>query len=113
LRYYSLTYTDDMPEGWGGYAKLWFIYLRPKYKEDQGILEHEKCHVRSFYFTLGFHSFLYLCFKAYRLWSEVQAYKIQMKYRPIKESNKELFAKFISEDYGVRVTKEQAIKLLS
>jgi hypothetical protein len=113
MNYYHLTYTDDMPEGTGGYAKYWFIYLRPKYKDDRGILEHEKCHVCSFYKTLGFHALFYLCSKAYRLHSEVAAYKEQLLWPPFEIGNKELFAKFIANDYGLNITQEEVLKLLT
>lgn len=113
LNYYRLTYTDDMSEGVGGYAKFWFIYLRPKYVDDRGILEHEKYHVQEFYKTLGFHALLYLCSKAYRLRSEVGAYKEQLLYPPYTPGNKEMFARFISEDYGLNITKDEALRLLT
>jgi hypothetical protein len=33
-----LRYTDDMPAWMGGYAKWFYIAIRPKYKDDKGIL---------------------------------------------------------------------------
>jgi len=62
MKYYSLKYTDKMPHDWtGGYAKAWFIRIRPKYKDDRGLLEHEKTHVRQWFFTLGFLLNLIVC----------------------------------------------------
>lgn len=113
MKYYSLKFTDDMPEGTGGYARAWFIRLRPKYINDWGIFEHEKFHVRQWYFTLGLHGLLYLLCKQYRLWSEVQAYKYQLSFPPYNVENKELFAKFIAEDYKLDITKEEALKRLT
>jgi len=116
MKYYSLKYTDDMKEGTGGYAKGWFIRLRPKYREDKGILEHEKCHVRQWFFTLGSHSLLYLFFKPYRLWSEVQAYREQLDWPPALLDRPEYlldkYAGFISTKYKLGITREEAKKRL-
>jgi hypothetical protein len=115
MKYYSLKYTDDMKEGTGGYAKAWFIRLRPKYREDKGILEHEKCHVRQWFFTLGSHSLLYLLVKPYRLWAEVQAYREQLDWPPAlldRPKYLDLYAGFISTRYKLDITKEEAKKRL-
>ena len=107
---YSLKYTDRMPNEWcGGYARMWFIRIRPKYKDDIGLLEHEKVHVRQFWRMCGFHGLLYW-FKWYRLKSEVEAYRIQLKY-----NNKALgkFAIRLAGNYNLGITVEEATKLLS
>lgn len=42
----SLTiYTDNLPAHAGGMTRGPFIFIRPKYKGDVGLLEHEKTHV--------------------------------------------------------------------
>jgi hypothetical protein len=115
MKYYSLKYTDDMKEGTGGYAKGWFIRLRPKYREDKGILEHEKCHVRQWFFTFMLHGPLYLFFKPYRLRAEVQAYKEQLDWPPALLDRKKYldkYAEFISTKYKLDITKEEAKKRL-
>jgi hypothetical protein len=33
---YTIKYTDNMEEGTAGYAKAWFIRIRPKYRDDTG-----------------------------------------------------------------------------
>lgn len=37
---YSIKYTDDMPDTFGGYTRLWFVKIRPKYKDDVGLHKH-------------------------------------------------------------------------
>ena len=99
--------TDDMPDWVGGYAKSAAVFIRPKYiaEGDTGILNHELRHVRQFwqmillslaiagviYLTgsslwqlmpalgIAAHMSLYRFVPRYRLWSEVDAYKQQIK----------------------------------
>ena len=99
--------TDDLPDWVGGCAKSAAVYIRPKYIEDgdTGILNHELRHVRQFWqliilslvvagglYLLGYdawklmpaigiaaHMSLYRYVPRYRLWSEVDAYKQQIK----------------------------------
>lgn len=100
--YYTLKYTDDMPVGTGGYARTFLIRIRPKYRDDVGIHKHEIYHVKQFWQTLGFHGLFYICSKKYRLWSEVQAYSIQLQYQPALsnvELYRDMYAGFIVTDY--------------
>lgn len=111
---YSLLYTDKVPEGSAGYAKAWFIRVRPEYEDDKGLFQHELRHVRQFWRTLGFHSLMYLLIKRYRLASEVEAYKVQLEYIPgeMKEINRKKFSNRISTRYGLKISKEDAYILL-
>ena len=112
---YTLFITDkNIPEGSAGCAKAWFIYIRPAYKEDRPLLEHEKVHVRQFWRTLGFHALFYLLSKTYRFKAEVEAYRTQLSYIPDddKEINRVKFAERISINYGLNITREEAYKLL-
>lgn len=85
------------------------IFIRPEYKNDIGLLEHEKTHVRQWYRTCGFHSIIYPLSQLYRLKAELEAYKCQLNYSP---NNVDLFAEYISTDYGINITKSEAKKLL-
>ena len=87
-----------------------FIFIKPEYKDDRGLLEHEKEHVKQWLFSIGLHSILYLFSKRYRLWSEVQCYRAQLKHSPGRE---ELFASFIADRYDLDITKEEALKELT
>lgn len=60
--------------------------------------------------SLSVHSLLYLIFSKYKLLAEVAAYKEQLKY--YKDDRSILFAEFISKRYGLKITTEEAHKLL-
>ena len=110
---YSLKYTDaNMKENVGGYARFWFVRIRPKYKDDFGILQHELIHVAYWwkYGVIG--RLLYKFSKKWRLSEEVDAYREQLKYASDQERYRDMYAGFISKNYGVDVTQEEAVKLL-
>lgn len=86
------------------------IFLRPKYRNDEGLYRHELQHVKQWWFTLGFHSLFYTFSDVYKLWAEVEAYKVQAKCYP--DDRSEVFATFISTNYGLDVSLEQALVLL-
>lgn len=103
-------YTDKfVPTNSAGCARGPIIFIKPKYKDDVGLLEHEKVHVRQWLRTCTLHTYLYLLSKKYRLKSEVEAYKAQLKYAP---KSTDLFATYLSRDYNLSITKEEAKKLL-
>lgn len=104
-------YTDKFVPTWAaGCARGPLIFIRPKYKNDIGLRMHEWTHVKQWLMTFGVHSMLYLMSKRYKLWAEVQAYKEQLKFCLTDKS--ELFAGFISSNYGLDVTKEEVLILL-
>jgi len=102
-------YTDRLAEGVGGTANGPIVRIRPEYRADAGIHAHEYQHVIQWYaeglvgmllvallaraggctWPLAFaiapagmatHSLGYALFVSHRLWSEVQAYKVQMRH---------------------------------
>ena len=112
---YSLRYTDDMPDNQAGYARAWFIRIRPRYKDDKGLMAHECKHVAQFWHSIGFHGMFYLLSKKYRLNCEVEAYKEQLKYAPAildPERYRDMYAGFIANDYGLDVKKEEVLERL-
>ena len=104
MKYYFVEYTRKIINGFGGTAKGPIIKILPKYKDDSGLLEHEKVHVRQWYAWLALglligtlltllvspslwplfglapflHSPLYKIVRPYRRWCEVQAYRKQL-----------------------------------
>ncbi|OPY87923.1 MAG: hypothetical protein A4E72_01405 [Syntrophus sp. PtaU1.Bin208] len=112
---YLIFYTDRMPKYSSGCANGPIIRIRPAYRDDRGLLEHEKVHVKQWWRTFGFHSLLYLCSKKYRLAAEVEAYRVQLRYNP---ENILKYAGWLSADepegYGCQniCTREMAIELL-
>ena len=78
-------------------------------KFDQ-VYAHELEHVKQWYMTLGMHGFLYLLFKPYKQWAEVQAMKAEIK----AGGDLNAIASNLSCEpcYELGLTKEQAIELL-
>ena len=56
------------------------------------------------------HSAAYLLIPAYKLWSEVEAYRLQAAY--YTDDRRPLFAEFISANYGLSITPEAALSML-
>jgi hypothetical protein len=102
-------YTTKFLKGFAGITYGPVILIHPDYKDDIGLLAHEKEHVKQWFRTLGLHSFLYLLSDRYKLWAEVQAYRVQLKHSP---GNEERFARFIAEKYGLDITIAEALELL-
>ena len=98
-----------MPDWKAGYSRAWFIGIRPAYKDDKGLLEHEKVHVKQFWRTLGFHGLLYLLSKRYRLNAEVEAFKVQMEYAEDKEAARGSFALRLATNYHLDITVSEAL----
>lgn len=129
-------YTDNLPAGFGGVAYGPYIRIRPQYRDDKGIHAHEQTHANQWwawvllgsvaayflypmgnfywYYALlagvGMHAVLYKFVHTYRLWCEVQAYKTQASY--YVDNRRLLFARFISEKYGLKISTEDACNLL-
>lgn len=104
MKYYLLRLTDEIANGFGGTSQGPLIKILPKYKNDTGLLEHEKTHVRQWYAAMGIwlllcamlslvvspvllplcglaplvHPVLYKLVRPYRQWCEVQAYRKQL-----------------------------------
>lgn len=108
---YSLEYTDNLPSAWmGGCASFWFIKIRPKYVNDQGLLAHELEHVRQWWWLLFLHPILYKYNRKYRLNCEVEAYKKQLIFYPERT---EYIAERICTLYDLRVAKDVVLKMLT
>jgi hypothetical protein len=95
----------------GGISLAIFCFIRPKYKSDEGLLQHELTHSRQFYRNPILHLCLYRFWDKYKLECEVEGYKVQLKYYPTDLTD--LFAGFIAERYELDITKEKAKELLS
>lgn len=120
---YLLILTDVMDIHSNGQANGPVVRIRPAYRDDEGLLQHELIHVRQWWRTLGLHSLLYLCSKKYRLKAEVEAYREQIKWMRLRSDRpssyyKDLYATWLSlpepQGYGLQdiCTKARAIKLL-
>lgn len=129
-------FVDSLGELTAGEARGPVVRILKSYADDAGLLEHELTHARQWY-TLGLlaalvalvaqrlgcqywqitaalsvslHSVLYAAVTPYRLWAEVQAYKIQARY--YLDDRLEMFAGFISTRYGLNVSQGAALNRL-
>lgn len=86
---YVIEYTDGIPVGFGGkmfspslvlkwIGKPCVIKIRPEYKEDVGLLNHEIKHVEQFN-TYWFYNIRYDLSKAFRYKMELEAYTEQVR----------------------------------
>ena len=109
-------YTDKLiPKRFGAYTIGPIVLIRPKYKDNEGLLQHELTHVKQMYRTLLLHGLFYLLSKGYRLRAEVEAYRVQLQYPPASESPhkyRKKFAKFIATKYGLSISEKEAEELL-
>ncbi len=119
----------------GGDAKLFYVRINPKYKDDKGLHAHEYEHVKQWYkmtlicsammlgvmaiFSTDFwvllpmcatvHGLLYTFSTAYRLYCEEHAFKAQMKHNP---DSLDFFADALASYYDLSITVEQAKSIL-
>ena len=112
MRYYLLYYTESVPEGSAGCANAFVIRIRPAYKDDKGLLAHEIEHVRHWWYSLGFSSILYLLSKRFRLWAEVQCYKVQLEYAADRDLARRSFALRLATNYDLDITVSEALIVL-
>lgn len=106
---YEREYTNDLPEGLGGQCKYplfpyfglgtCIIQIKPEYRSDVGLLNHELKHVAQ-YNNDWFHAIKVKFSKAYRYKIELEAYAEQLKiykYKDISQCDwiiKALFTKY-------------------
>lgn len=132
-------YTDRWPDDVGGRANGPIVRIRPRYRDDAGIHAHEYEHVRQWYVAslmavallvlivmgsghgvslalaiapLGCaaHPVGYRLSLQYRLWCEVQAYRVQMRHGLSLDG---AAARLMSTRYGLRLRRQDAVRLLS
>jgi len=97
----------------GGMAPLFCILINPKYRDDAGLMAHERHHIAQ-QRRDGRARWLwrYLTSRDWRLRYEVEAYRVQIAFygpgRPIDWA-----ARYLAKDYGLGITTEQAREALS
>lgn len=136
MKFYIIKYTEQIPKGLGGATQGPIIKILPKYKNDIGLLEHEKTHVRQWYFWLAvglllgtmltllvspslwllfglaplLHQLLYKLVRPYRCWCEVQAYRKQIAVGGYLSNDFAVAA--LVEKYGIKLSADKARALL-
>lgn len=100
-------YTNRLPPHVGGRLSIFFlpfIKIRPKYRDDVGIHEHELEHVKQFYRSMGCHYFWYRWNPEYRLVSEARAFAVQLYHTP---GYYEQFLAMLKDRYDLPFSLEQ------
>lgn len=100
-------------KAFAGAARGPFIFIRPEFKGDQGLLEHERVHVRQFWRTFGLHGLRYRFSRAYRLRSEVEAYRRQLEFSSDVRWSRLNFAGLLASNYDLGISFDRAVALLS
>lgn len=89
-----------------GYTVFFIIFVRAN--ADQGLIAHEKVHVRQFWRTFGLFPILY-CFTKYRLKFEAEAYKASIEHGMSKHKALML----LSTQYKLKTSLTEIEKALS
>ena len=136
MKYYVIDFTEKLPSGFGGTTQGPIIKILPKYKDDAGLLEHEKTHVRQWYAVLAIglllctlltlvvspalwplyglapflHPLLYKFLRPYRRWCEVRAYRKQITVGGY--IGNEFAVTALVEKYNLRLGADEARTLL-
>ena len=115
MRWPLVFYTDALQEWQAGCANGPVIRIRPAYKGDEGLYQHELTHVKQWVLTLGMHPLLYLTVRRYRQWAEATAYREQMRYPDAKGGSLSLdnaAARLAGPGYSLGITVEHARNIL-
>lgn len=135
MKCYWIKYTQKIVNGFGGTAQGPLIKILPKYKDDVGLIEHEKTHVRQWYAVLSLgllfctlltllvspslwplygvapflHQLLYKFLRPYRRWCEVQAYRKQIAIGGYASNEFAVTALVEKYDLGLSVDEARAL----
>ena len=119
----ALVFYTDLFVGTGNAGKSFgpIVVIRPAYKDDRGLLEHELQHSRRFWKTLGLSAIEYVLSRTAKLEQEVECYKVQIAVTVAdrnlnlaqQENLTKLFAGFIANNYGLSISVTDALKLLT
>jgi hypothetical protein len=106
----NVFYTDRfIPERYDAINLFFVILIRPEFKDDKALLEHERVHTRQVLRTFGLHIIMYHASKKWRLKSELEAYKVSVKYgMPIDHA-----ALLISNNYDLEISPTNAALMLA
>ena len=137
MKYYVINFTEKLPSGFGGTTQGPIIKILPKYKDDAGLLEHEKTHVRQWYAVLAIgllfstlltllvspclwplyglapvlYQLLYKFVRPFRRWCEMRAYRKQIKTGGY--TNNDFAANALADKYTLGLSVADARALLN
>jgi len=105
---YLKFYVNKLPNEHAGKSNAFIIRILKSHKDDKGLLEHEKIHVRQFWRNPLFHGLRYQLSRSYRLKAEVEAYREQLKYG----ADIDRLSWFLCEKYDLGLSFDEAKRLL-
>ena len=115
---YEVSYSDNLPEWVGGNCSYpWYpmfgtckITIRPKYKDDLGILNHEICHAKQ-YGRKFFHGLMTKFSGKYRYECELEAYTEQIKaYNYTSIDQAMWIVDALCNKYNLKISRDDALK---
>jgi len=101
-------YTDFIPKKFAAITIGPFIFIRPAYKNDVGLHEHERIHVKQFWRTLMMFPIIYLLNAKMRYKWELEAYRVQLAHSNTPVESAKRFACFLSKKYRLNITHDRA-----
>lgn len=102
-----ILYTDRfIKDGFAGCAIGPAIFIRPKYRDDVGLLEYEKTHVRQFWCDFPLFGLRYRFSRRWRREYEAEAYAAQAKCYP--DDQVPALAARLADKYNLGITSEIA-----
>jgi hypothetical protein len=86
------------------------VVVHPRVRRDAGLLAHEAVHCRQMR-EVGLLRFWWLYFtcRAFRLWAEVEAYRVSLQHQP---GGMRHFARALARGYLLRIDEDEAERLL-
>jgi hypothetical protein len=137
-----ISYSDDLPAEMGALSLAFIVVIRPKYRDDRGLREHQLEHVVQWYALLaatlflallgyaqgqagvaaglalasiGMHGLLYRRVRKFRLLSETQAFTRQMQF-PDRHGNylslADAATRLASVRYDLGLTRGEAAEMI-
>jgi len=100
--------TNWMPERFAGYHIVDIVLIRPQYKDDEGLIQHELTHVKQNLRTLFWSGIKHYWDKNHRLNRECEAYAVQLQYVPDEdyEVMKTRFVNYMYTKYDLGMSKK-------
>ncbi len=103
-----------IPSRFSAYTYGFIVVVRPESKGNEALLQHELTHVKQFWRN-PLTGLFYMLSKSHRQKAEVEAYRAQLTYSPCKEDYQrylDAFAGYLSSNYGLGITIDEARNLL-
>ena len=96
-----------MPARFAGYHIVDIVLIRPEYKDDEGLIQHELTHVKQNLRTFLWSGIKQMWNKQHRLDRECEAYAVQLHYVPTNQYKvmKTRFVNYMYSKYNLGMSK--------